>query len=162
MIRITTITIVAAAAIAPAAAEPEAFSYHWYKRDVYWGKFYCGGRYHPEGCETWRWRRWRAQQPQGLDEPLCHDRTEATGDQAQSEENAEALALRSWRGRVRFKYGEIYTAFEYAKDPKIVCAPSDVADTVGGKISKLAGISHWRCELSAKPCRPQPRKVEKD
>ena len=59
MIRITTITIVAAAAIAPAAAEPEAFSYHWYKRDVYWGKFYCGGRYHPEGCETWRVRHCR-------------------------------------------------------------------------------------------------------
>jgi hypothetical protein len=36
-----------------AAQEARPFSYRWYKKDLYWGKFHCGGEYRPEGC----WRR---------------------------------------------------------------------------------------------------------
>jgi hypothetical protein len=64
---------------------------------------------------------------------------------------------------VRFRYGERYIQFENARDARIVCSPSSVADTVGGKIQeKLLNISHFRCELSARPCRAQPQKIEND
>jgi hypothetical protein len=95
--------------------------------------------------------------------PDCRGLVVATGERAQSEDSAQTLALRSWRGQVQFKYGESYTSFEYAKDPRILCTPAGVDDTVGGKIGKkLFGVSHWRCELSGYPCRGRAETVERE
>lgn len=114
-------------------------------------------------------RRWRhyhrpaVTYSNGESDAYCHRLIEATGDQAQSRDNAENLALRTWQGRVRFHFGEKYIDFGNARDKKITCSPSSVADTVGGKIQdKLLGISHFRCELSARPCRAPARRVNKD
>lgn len=42
------------------AGEPEQFSYKWWKQDAYWGQYFCGGKYRPEGCDGYRrWRRWQ-------------------------------------------------------------------------------------------------------
>lgn len=148
------------------AQEPQPFTYRWYKKDAYWSQFYCGGRYRPEGCN--RYRRWRRHHrptvySNGASDTYCHRLIEATGDQAQSKDSAENLALRTWQGRVRFHFGEKYLSFENARDKKITCSPSSVADTVGGKIQdKLLGISHFRCELSARPCRAPARKLGKE
>jgi hypothetical protein len=92
----------------------------------------------------------------------CHRLIEATGEQAQSKDNAEERALRAWQGRVRFHFGEKYLDFGNARDKRITCSPSSVSDTVGGKIQeKLLGVSHYRCEISARPCREPARKVTK-
>jgi hypothetical protein len=114
-------------------------------------------------CRGWRPRaQQRHAQPSIDSDVVCHRLTEATGEQAQSKEAAEERALRAWQGRVRFHFGERFIAFDNARDARIACSPSSVADTVGGKIQdKLLGISHFRCEISARPCRAPARKVNR-
>ena len=126
--------------------------------NCYWYGIDCPGQ-----------RRWRHYHrpavvySNGESDNYCHRLIEATGEQAQSKDNAEERALRAWQGRVRFHFGEKYLSFENARDKKITCSPSSVADTVGGKIQdKLLGISHFRCELSARPCRAPARKVDRE
>jgi len=118
------------------------------------------------GTRRWRHRHYRAPvkvYSNGETDAFCHRLIETTGEQAQSKDNAEAFALRSWQGRVRFHFGEKYLNFENARDKRLTCSPSSVADTVGGKIGeKLLGISHFRCELSARPCRAPARKISKN
>lgn len=95
--------------------------------------------------------------------PVCMDVVTATGEKALSEENAHIFALRVWRGQVAFRYGEVYTDFHRAMHPRIHCAPVGIADTITGKLrEKWLGVTHWRCELSARPCRGRPEAVERD
>ncbi len=119
----------------------------------------------PGWARRYRHRKWHAtpSAPASIDSGVtCHRRTEATGEQAQSKDAAEERALRAWQGRVRFHFGERFLDFGNARDAKIACSPSSVADTVGGKIQdKLLGISHYRCEISARPCRAPARKVNR-
>jgi hypothetical protein len=100
---------------------------------------------------------------------LCAGVVTATGEKANSQENAEIFAMRIWRGQVSFRYGEVYTDFHRAvgpngeKNPQIHCAPVGIADTFTGKIrEKWLGVTYWRCELSARPCRGRPETVERD
>lgn len=157
----------------PAHAEwpADAYTYRGLKNDLYWGRYHCGGRYREEGCDAWRrrqryaryrHRRHRAVAPRDPG-AVCHPLTAATGEQAQSEDSAQTLALRSWQGRVRFHYGERFIALETARDVRIACSPSSVADTVGGKLQdKLLGISHFRCEISGRPCRAEAKPLQRD
>lgn len=95
--------------------------------------------------------------------PVCAGLVVATGEKANSEENAHIFALRIWRGQVAFRYGESYTDFHRALHPKVHCAPVGIADTITGKLrEKWLGVTHWRCELSARPCRGRPEAVERD
>jgi len=95
--------------------------------------------------------------------PICAGLVVATGEKALSEENAQIFAMRIWRGQVAFRYGESYTDFHRALHPRVHCAPVGIADTITGKIKeKLLGVTHWRCELSARPCRGRPEAVQRD
>lgn len=95
--------------------------------------------------------------------PICRDVVVATGGKALSEENAQIFAMRVWRGQVAFRYGESYTNFDLAQHRKVYCAPVGIADNVTGKLKeKLLGVTDWRCELSARPCRGRPEAVEHD
>lgn len=111
-------------------------------------------------CHDWRRqhaRRWRPQHvhvPRG--DALCQSIVEATGEQAQTEESAWESALTSWRGRVRFRYGERFTDFSKARIPHRVCAPSSVPDAY--RDQKLPPL--YRCEVSARPCRVEAKSVK--
>lgn len=139
----------------------DAFTCRAYRADLYWHEW---AREH---CRDYRWRyRQRSRQAYRqhtyAHEDGCRRVIESTGEQAQSKDNAEALALRNWQGRVRFHYGEKFIQFENARDRKITCSASSVADTVGGKIQeKLMGVSHFRCELSARPCAAPARNISR-
>mgnify|MGYP001571888852 FL=1 len=149
------------------AQEPAPLSCRWYANDGYWGT-----RYSPPHC--WRHKRWPSAHrrlphrhgyvpPPAHDGAACHPLLAATGEQAQSKENAETKALTAWQGRVRFHYGERFIDIANAKDPRVACSPSSVADTVGGKIQdKLLGVSHYRCEIAARPCRAEPKRMRRD
>lgn len=89
---------------------------------------------------------------------LCHPSITVVGRQGQSEENAWAHAVESWQGAVRFRHGEIFMAITMADDIKRLCGPSSVSDTATAKLQdKVFGIEYYRCEITAKPCRPRRR-----
>ena len=104
-----------------------------------------------------------AEWERGRNRPVCMDVVTAVGEKAVSEENAEIFALRIWRSQVAFRYGESYTDFHRALHPRRHCSPVGIADTITGKIKeKWLGVTHWRCELSARPCKGRPEAVERD
>lgn len=80
--------------------------------------------------------------------------------QAQSEDNAYRKAIEAWAGSVRFQFGEIYIGIEHAENVKKLCGPSAVADTITSKLQDRIGIEYWRCELTATPCRPKPKRED--
>lgn len=138
----------------------DAFSCRAYRADLYWHQWAR------ENCRGYRWRQhhqaraYYQRRNYNDDDGVCRRVIDATGEQAQSKDSAEALALRNWQGRVRFHFGEKFIVFENARDRKITCSASSVADTVGGKIQeKLLGVSHYRCELSARPCAAPARTI---
>jgi len=95
--------------------------------------------------------------------PACQGHVTAVGERALSEDRAHEKALSMWQQQVQFRYGESYTAFHNAHNPRIVCTPAGLSDTWTGKIQqKWAGISHWRCELSGIPCRERSQPVARD
>jgi hypothetical protein len=142
----------------PAGAEwpQNAFSCASYRQDLYWHNW---ARRH---CPDWRWRqwrRWRTQQvPYASGDALCQTLVESTGEQAQTETVARDNALVAWRGRVRFKYGERFTEFKHSRDQRSVCAPSSIPDAY--RDQKLPPL--YRCEISARPCRVEARRLGKD
>lgn len=140
------------------AGEPEQFTHEAYRRDLYWRGYYCrDGRYHAEGCDAWRWRRQHRHyhQPVNPDSVVCHAMVPAVGEQAQSEEAAWEAAITSWRGRVRWLHGERFTNHKAARDLLRACAPSSVPDAY--RDQKLPPL--YRCEMQARPCRPQAMKI---
>jgi hypothetical protein len=145
----------------PAKAEwpGDTFTYKGYRKDLYWGKYHCGGRYRREGCERWRQRRWKARHvPVASGDALCQPVVPRTGEQAQSETAAYESAVTAWRGEVRFLYGERYTDLDKARNKDRTCAPSSVADSVRDKT--LAPL--FRCRITARPCRVEARPVKDD
>ena len=96
--------------------------------------------------------------------PVCQTRpVTATGEKALSQENAEIFALRIWKSEVVFEYGEQYLDFHKARHPQMHCAPVGIADSFSGRIKeKLLGVTHWRCRISAYPCRGRPEAVQRD
>ncbi len=132
----------------------DAFTCRSYRADLYWQSW---ARRH---CHGYRWRRhWRARHvPYASGDAVCQPVVESTGDQGQSEVAARENALTSWRGRVRFKYGERYTKFESARNQHEVCAPSSIPDAY--RDQKLPPL--FRCEISARPCRVEARPLNKD
>lgn len=139
----------------PAGAEwpNDAFNCRAYRSDLYWQSW---ARKHCRG-----WRRWKRHGTttryvvRSRGDALCQPVTEATGEQAQREDTARESALTAWRGRVRFKYGERYTDFDHARDKRVGCAPSSVPDAY--RDQKLPPL--FRCELIAKPCRVEAKRI---
>jgi hypothetical protein len=133
---------------APANAEdPEQFTYKWYKRDLYWQRYFCGGEYRPNGCERhWRWRparyyshRWRYTQPS-----RCKLNVRVIGSEANTKSGAQVYGERSWFIAVRHDYGVKYSNLDRAKDVRIICDPST--------ITQFAKRVLWICVVSAVPC----------
>jgi hypothetical protein len=144
----------------PAKAEwpRDAFTCKSYRADLYWQRWareHCPSYRH----KTWHRRRWTAPRyvaPRG--DALCQRVVPATGEQAQSEDSAYESAVTSWRGEVRFLYGERYSDVKNARDLDRVCAPSSVPDSVRDRT--LAPL--FRCRLTARPCRVEARPVKDD
>jgi hypothetical protein len=147
------------------ARDPEPFTYKWYKNDLYYKHYFCGGRYRAEGCDNWRWRRhYRRTRhvPYASGDALCHRMISATGGAAQSEESAKSRALLAWQAEVSFHFGDRYLSIERAKDATIACAQAGVPDTVGSKIQDMIGVGHVRCHVVARPCRVEARPLNKE
>lgn len=140
----------------PANAEwpQNAFSCRAYRADLYWHEW---ARRH---CRGYRWRHYRRTRhvPYASGDALCQPVIEATGEQGQNEASARESALTSWRGRVRFKYGERFTEFKHARYQREVCAPSSVPDAY--RDQKLPPL--FRCEISGRPCRVEARPLNRE
>jgi len=150
-------TLLASALLASTSAIAE-----WPPRDA----FYRCDEYRPgrdwrrwanRNCSHWR-RHHHARRAVTRADTVCHAAVAATGEQAQSEAAAWDAAIVAWRGRTRFLHGERYSDDRVARDMQKTCAPSSVPDAY--RDAKLPAL--YRCEISAKPCRPLPRKLEKD
>ena len=146
--------------ISPAGAE-------WPPRDAFWrcDEYRPGSdwrRWANRNCHDWRRhhaRRWRTQYvPVTRGDALCQPVVPATGEQAQSEDNAYESAVTAWRGEVRFLYGERYSDIAKARYLDRACAPSSVPDSARDKA--LAPL--YRCRIMARPCRVEARRVGKD
>ena len=146
----------------PAGAE-------WPPRDAFWRcDEYRPGRdwrrWANRNCHDWRrhhvrrsaWRPQHVHVPRG--DALCQPIVPATGEQAQSEDNAYESAVTAWRGEVRFLYGERYSDIAKARSLDRVCAPSSVPDSARDKA--LAPL--FRCRITARPCRVEARSVKDD
>lgn len=146
------------------ASEPEPFTYKWYKNDLYYKHYFCGGRYRAEGCDRWRWRKHHARHHRYVvpSDPTCHRLISATGGAAQTEESAKGRALLAWQAEVAFHFGDRYLGIDNAKDATIACAQAGVPDTVGSKIQDFIGVGHVRCHITARPCRVEARALNKE
>jgi hypothetical protein len=154
----------------PAAAQEAwldgAFKYRAYKDDLYWGRFHCGGRYRPEGCAAWRWRRWQARERARWEEDgpgaACLTRLPAvrgTSGQHNTEAASKRDAVFRWMLEAQAEHGSVYMNFNLATRKVWQCFQSQAHDTLGGKIvagaGKLIGGEGYQvvCRLWASPCR---------
>jgi hypothetical protein len=139
----------------PAKAEwpHNAFSCRAYKADLVWHRW---ARRH---CPSYRWRKaWRPRHVASDTGAHCHIVVAATGAQAQSVAKAQERALIAWMGDVSYRFGSRYMDIGHAKGRLIDCSISDVGDTLGSKIQDALGVGHYRCRLTAAPCRAEARK----
>jgi hypothetical protein len=139
----------------PAKAEwppQHAFTCKGWRADLYWRDW---ARQH---CRGDRQRRWKVRHvPVASGDARCQPLVPATGDQAQSEDSAYESAITSWRGEVRFLYGERFSDLKKARDLDRTCAPSSVPDSARDRA--LAPL--FRCRISARPCRVEAGPVRK-
>lgn len=130
------------------------------RRKAWRSRHHHEGRHKRRKLETIHAGGWERSRDGGA---ICAGLVVATGERAQSVENAQIFALRIWRGQVAFRYGESYTDFHKAMRPQVHCAPVGIADSISGKISeKFLGVTHYRCELRGIPCRGRPEAVQRD
>jgi hypothetical protein len=119
-------------------------------------------RWANRNCDDWRRQHARHWRPRYVHIPrgdaLCQPVVPASGEQAQSEDNAYESAVTAWRGEVRFLYGERYSDIAKARRLDRVCAPSSVPDSARDKA--LAPL--FRCRITARPCRVEARSVKDD
>jgi hypothetical protein len=147
----------------------KAYRYEAYKADLYWGQYHCGGRYRPEGCARWRWRRWQARERARW----VDDGRERGGHQCltrsppvrgvSGQHNTEAASKRDavfrWMLDAQAEHGSVYMNWHLATGKVWQCFQSQAHDTIGGKIvsgvGKLMGGEGYQvvCRVWATPCR---------
>lgn len=143
MTRLTaTLLVLCVAFSLPASAqEAEPYTYQWYRNDLFWRNYYCGGRYRPEGCA--RYRRSRYYRPPNAP-TNCKPRVRVVGWEANTQRGAHTYGERAWFFAVRHDLGAKYANLDRAKDVRFICDPS----TVTQALKRLL----WICVVDAIPC----------
>lgn len=90
-----------------------------------------------------------------LSDVTCFPMLEGLSTEHHTEELAYADAVKDWRARTRFKYGERFSLIENANGLERQCVVSSINQTLTGKVAEAvvgsAGQLH-RCEVRARPC----------
>lgn len=95
-----------------------------------------------------------------LSDVQCFPMLEGLSTEHHTEDAAYADAVKDWRARTRFKYGERMATWDDSVEKRRQCVQSSINQTVTGKIAEAVGGSVgvlWRCEVSAKPCQHENR-----
>ena len=85
----------------------------------------------------------------------CFPMLEGLSGEHHSEEAAYTDAVRDWRARTRFKYGERFSILANATGLARQCVQSSVNQTITGRVAEAVGGSAGqlhRCEIRAWPC----------
>lgn len=90
-----------------------------------------------------------------LSDVTCFPMLEGLSGEHHSEDAAYTDAVRDWRARTRFKYGERFALLDHANGLERQCVQSSVNQTITGRVAEAVGGSAGqlhRCEIRARPC----------
>lgn len=90
-----------------------------------------------------------------LSDVQCFPMLEGLSTEHHTEDAAYADAVKDWRARTRFKYGERFSEIANANGLERQCIVSSINQTITGRVAEAvvgsAGQLH-RCEVRARPC----------
>lgn len=90
-----------------------------------------------------------------LSDVQCFPMLEGLSTEHHTEDAAYSDAVKDWRARTRFKYGERFSEIANANGLERQCIVSSINQTITGKVAEAvigpAGQLH-RCEVRARPC----------
>ena len=95
-----------------------------------------------------------------LSDVTCFPMLEGLSGEHHSEEAAYTDAVKDWRARTRFKYGERMATWEDSIEKRRQCLQSSINQTITGKVAEAiagSGGQLWRCEISARPCQHESK-----